>query len=140
MLAACSTTKNLATFIPQAAKAEQATVYIYRPDAMANAMYSPGLTVDGAFKLYIKNGVNSRLALSPGEHVFEFQDDRNYSELKSLSLIVKADSLYFIRVDTTLKINNDTSYQPYARNFQLIPIDASQAVEEIAAWLPAKAQ
>jgi len=133
MLSACSTTKNVTSFIPQAAKTGQATVYIYRPDAMANAMYSPGLTIDGEFKLYIKNGVNSQLTLSPGEHVFEFQDGRNYSELKPLSLIFKAGSLYFIRVSTTLKINSDTSYQPYVRNFRLIPINESQAVNEIAA-------
>jgi len=133
LLSACSATKNVAPFIPPAASTGEATVYVYRPDAMANAMYSPGLTVDGEFKLYIKNGVNSRLMLPPGEHVFEIQDDRNYSELKSLSLIFKAGSLYFIRVNTTLKINNDTSYQPYVRNFQLIPTDESQAVREITA-------
>lgn len=133
LLSACGTTKNIAAFVPQASKTGQATVYIYRPDVMANAMYSPGLTVDGEFKLYIKNGVSSRLTLSPGEHVFRFQNDNNYSELKPLSLIFKTNSLNFIRVSTSLKINTDASYQPYIRNFKLVPTDEAQAVKQIAA-------
>jgi hypothetical protein len=131
-LSACSTTKELAPFVPQTALSDQTTVYIYRPNEMSNAMYSPGLTIDGEFKLYVKNGVSSRLTLSPGEHLFEFQNDNNYAELTPLSLIYKAGSIYFIRVDTSLKINDSTSYQPYARNFGLVAIDEAQAVREIA--------
>ncbi len=132
-LSACSTTKEVASFVPQAAQADQTTVYIYRPNEMSNAMYSPGLTIDGEFKLYVKNGVSSRLTLSPGEHLFEFQNDNNYSELRPLSLIYKAGFIYFIRVDTSLKINDSTSYKPYARNFRFVPIDEPQAIREIVA-------
>ncbi len=132
-LSACSTTKHIASFVPQTTRVDQATVYIYRPNEMSNAMYSPGLTIDGEFKLYVKNGVSSRLTLSPGEHIFEFQNDNNYSELRTLTLTYKAGAIYFIRVDTSLKINSSTSYQPYARIFRLIAIDEPQATREIAA-------
>ncbi len=132
-LAACSTTKDVTTFSPQAARAGQTVVYIYRPSVMSNAIYSPGLTIDGEFKLYAKNGVNSRLTLTPGEHIFEFQNDKNYSELKPLSLIFNTNKVYFIRVSTTLKINAPTSYEPYARSFSLTPVDKKQAIKEIAA-------
>lgn len=132
-LSACSTTKTPATFSPQAAETDRAVVYIYRPDAMANAVYSPGLNIDNEFKLYVKNSVSSRLALAPGEHLFEFQNDKNYSELKPLSLIFKTGKVYFIRVNSSLKIRNTASYQPYARSFSLTPVDEQQAVKEIAA-------
>jgi len=131
-LSACSTTKNPATFSPRAAETDQATVYIYRPNAMANAVYSPGLNIDNEFRLYVKNGVSSRLILTPGEHLFEFQNDKNYSELKPLSLIFKAGDVYFIRVNTSLKINDTVSYEPYARRFSLTSVDEQRAVKEIA--------
>lgn len=119
-------------FNPAGAGNHQAVVYIYRPDKMANAMYSPGLTIDDEFKLNVKNGTHSRLTLTPGEHVFAFQNDDHYSELKPLSLIYKAGSLYFIRVDTSLKINHTSSYQPYIRSFHLTAIDEAQAKKEVA--------
>ena len=131
-LSSCSSTKNVTAFTPPAVNSDQAVVYIYRPNTMANAMYSPGLTIDGEFRLYVKNATSTRLPLAPGKHVFEFQNDKNYSELKPLSLIYKAGSVYFIRVATSLKINNATSYEPYQRSFRLEVIDESLAVKEIS--------
>ncbi len=131
-LSACAAPKKVPAFSPLLAKADQAIVYIYRPNKMTNAMYSPGLTIDGEFKLYVKNGINSQLVLAPGEHLFAFQNDNDYSELKPLSLIYKAGSTYFIRVDTSLKINHKTTYEPYLRSFHLTAIDEAQAVKEIA--------
>ncbi|GMR01219.1 MAG: hypothetical protein BMS9Abin19_0585 [Gammaproteobacteria bacterium] len=131
-LSACSTTNNVTTFTPPAAKADQAIVYIYRPTEMSNSLYSPGLNIDGEFKLYIKNGVNSRLSLTPGEHLFEFQADKKYSELSPLLLTLDTGTIYFIRVNTSLKIKNTTAYEPYMRSFKLTQIGKQQAVKEIA--------
>ena len=131
-MSACSSIRDVTTFTPQAANADRATVYIYRPNEMTNTLYSPGLTIDGEFKLHIKNGVNSRLTLAPGKHVFNFQNDNRYSEPNPLSLILDTGSIYFIRVNTSLKINESASYQPYARNFILTSVDERQAVKEIA--------
>ena len=130
-LSACSTTGDIATFTPAAAEADQTVVYIYRPTEMANALYSPGLNINGEFKLYTKNGVNSRLPLTPGEHIFEFQAEKKYSELTPLSLNLKAGATYFIRVSTSLKVKNTTGYEPYARSFKLTRVDEQQAVKEI---------
>jgi len=107
-------------------------VYIYRQGEMANAMYSPALTIDGEFKLYIKNASNTQLSLSPGEHVFAFQNDNNFSELNSLALILKPETRYFIRVDTSLKINQANTYQPYERKFRLTSVAETQAIKEIS--------
>ncbi len=130
-LSACASPKKDPVFNPPQAKTDQAIVYIYRPNKMTNAMYSPGLTIDGEFRLYVKNGMNSQLRLTPGEHLFAFQNDRDYSELKPLSLIYKPGSNYFIRVDPSLKINHKTTYEPYLRSFHLTAIDQAQAVKEI---------
>jgi hypothetical protein len=130
-LSACSTTGKVASFTPSAAEANQAIVYIYRPNQMANALYSPGLLVNDEFKFYLKNALNSRLSLEPGRYVFAFQNEKKYSELTPLTLNLKAGSTVFIRVASSLKINNNAQYEPYARNFMLSQIDASQAIKEI---------
>lgn len=118
--------------MPVAAETEQAIVYIYRPTEMANALYSPGLNVNGEFKLYAKNGVNSRISLTPGETTFEFQAEKKYSSLEPLSLNLESNTNYFIRVSSSLKVKNSTAYEPYARSFKLTKVDEQQAVKEIS--------
>ena len=81
LCAACSTYVDKAVFTPATADPDQAVVYIYRPSVMSNALYSPGIKVDGEFKLYAKNGTSSQLSLTPGEHIFEFQADKNYTDI-----------------------------------------------------------
>ena len=134
LLSACSTINNTATFTPAPATGDpdHATVYIYRPSAMSNALYSPGLNVDGEFRLYTRNGVNSLISLPAGEHVFEFQAEKKYSELTPITLSLDAGLIYFIRVTTTLKINDTVGYEPYVRSFKLTRVNEQQAVKEIA--------
>lgn len=132
-LSACNSTKNTTPFTPQITGENQAVVYIYRPNIIVNAMYSPGLNVDGEFRLNVKNGINSRITLAPGEHLFEFQNDNNYFELKPLTLILKDGAVYFLRIDASLKIRQTASYEPYQRNFKLMVIDEAQAIKEITA-------
>lgn len=119
--------------MPPAAEIDRAAVYIYRPSEMSNALYSPGLNIDGEFKLYTRNGVNSRISLPPGEHVFEFQADDTYAGLKPITLMLDAGKVYFIRVTTSLKIRSITAdYEPYTRSFKLTPVAEQLAVKEIA--------
>ena len=131
-LSACSTTNNVGAFTPTGAKSDQAIVYIYRPTEMSNALYSPGLNIDDDFKIYVKNGVSSRLSLNPGDHTFEFQDEKKYADLTPLSLQLKAGTISYIRVTTSLKVNNTTSYEPYVRSFNLTQVDEPLAIKEIA--------
>ena len=99
---------------------------------MANAQHSPGLTINNEFKFYLKNAINSQLALKPGQHHFGFQADNIYSELTSLSLKLKAGSIYYIRVNTSLKLKTTEGYQPYQRRFNLTLVDETLAIKEIA--------
>lgn len=130
-LAACST-NTVIPFTPAAARPDQAVVYIYRPTEMANALYSPGLIVDDEFKLYIKNSVNNRLSLTPGEHLFAFQAEKKYSSLTPLALTLNAGTISYIRVSTSLKVNNTGSYEPYTRSFKFTPVEEPLALIEIS--------
>jgi len=107
-------------------------VYIYRPFATSNAMYSPDLYLNDEFKLSIKNGKNVGFTLPPGDYKFELEPDKNYSGLTSLSVNLSAGSTVFIRVDTSLKIDSAPTYKPYQRSFNLTRVDEKQAKKEIA--------
>ena len=99
---------------------------------MANATYSPELYVDDELKFFIKNGKNTRLILSPGEHVFEIAPDENYSGLTKLRLNLSSGNTYYLRVDTSLQINNNAAtYQPYHRSFDLVETETVLATEQI---------
>jgi hypothetical protein len=130
-LAACSSTGGTSTFIPQTAEPTQSTIYFYRPNTMSNAMYSPELYVNGEFKLSIKNGQVSRLALPAGETTIEIAPDEHYSSVNKLALNMQAGAIYFVRVDTTLTIENATAYEPYFRSFSLASIADEIAISEI---------
>jgi len=131
-LAACSATGGTHAFTPLTADSDQAAIYFYRPAAMANAIYSPDLHVNGEFKLSIKNGQVSRLVLPPGETTVEIAADEHYSEVNRLVLNLIAGTTYFIRVDTVLKIENSPVYEPYFRSFSLVSIADETAISEIA--------
>ena len=131
-LAACSTTNNVTLFTPQIAADNQVVVYLYRPSAISNAIYSPDLYINDEFKLSIKNGKNAHFTLPPGDYKFELEPDKNYSGTTRLSLNLSAGSTTFIRVDTSLKIESALTYEPYKRSFNLTKIETKLAKKEIA--------
>ena len=135
---ACSTNSGTATFTPVTAKPDQVVIYIYRPSVMSNALYSPGINIDGEFKLYARNGTSSQLSLTPGDHTFEFQADKNYTELSPITLSLDPGSTAYLRVSTSLKIEDSVGYEPYARSFALTRVDEVTAVKEIADCCAAK--
>jgi hypothetical protein len=130
-LAACSASHDTKTFVPQNAMDDNAIVYLYRPAAMSNAIYSPDLFVNKEYKLPIKNGHKTIMILAPGQTLFEIDPDKNYSGQTELLLILEAGNSYFIRVGTSLKIQNTTSYEPYQRSFDLKSIDEKTAISQI---------
>jgi len=131
-ISGCSATESTKTFIPETAKPDLAIVYFYRPAVMSNAIYSPGLYVNGELKLSIKNGQTARLTLPPGEATFEIEPDKNYSGLTRLTVNIIAGTTNYIRVDSTLKIEHAASYEPYQRSFNLTRIDDELAIRQIA--------
>lgn len=132
ILSACTTTKTTNVFIPKLADPDQVIIYIYRPSNMSNAMYSPDLYINSEFKQPIKNGKNMRLTLAPGEYKFEIDPDKNYAGLTTLSMNLNAGKIYYIRVDTSLKVKSVTNYEPYQRSFNMIKVDEKLALKQIA--------
>ena len=131
ILTACNATKQ-ALFTPVSISNEQSAVYIYRPVSMSNAMYSPDIFVNGEFKLEIANGKNRLISLSPGNYRFEIAPDKKYSGTTTAHLDLSPGSIQYLRVDTSLKIQSTLNYAPYERSFNLIKVDANQALSEIS--------
>jgi len=130
-LYSCSTSNNTKLFTPIKTKADMATVYIYRPSAMANAIYSPELYINGELNFNLKIGEKYILNLLPEEYTFEIEPDKKYSGTTRLTLSLKANNLYYLRLDASLKIKNSLAYENYQRGFSLINIDDAQAIKEI---------
>lgn len=130
-LYACNTSHNIKPFTPQLADSEQASVYIYRPPAMSNAIYSPDLYINDEFKLAIKNGTNTRLTLAPGEYKFDINPEQNYAGKTSLTLNLGKGKIHYLRVNTSLKLKSSFNYEPYQRRFYLIQAEETPAINEI---------
>lgn len=69
--------------------------------------------------------------LSPGETTFEIAPDKNYSGTPSVTLYLEANNVYYLRLDTSLKIKSALNYEPYQREFSLINIKTKLAEREI---------
>lgn len=131
-ITACSTTGDKNIFIPYPAEPAMAAVYLYRPTVISNAIYTPDLYINGEYKFTTQSGKNTRLLLNPGEYTFELETNKQFSGLTRLSLNLVSGTTYFIRMDTTLKIDSATNYKPYQRSFSLVEIDAISAISDIS--------
>jgi len=131
-LLACSSNNHSTLFTPVSTDTDSATVYIYRPAVMTNAIYSPDLLINGEEKFSLKIGRKYLLTLPPGDTAFEIEPDKNYSGITRLKLSLKPDRRYYLRIDTTLKINSSTTYEAYQRGFSLVEIDEKSAIAEIS--------
>lgn len=132
LISACNTTKNTETFLPVAASANNANLYVYRPANTTNALYSPDLYLNDEFKLSIKNGTNTRISMMPGGHIINIDRKQQYSGTTSLKLKLAAGNNYYVRISSALKIINATNYQPYQRSFNLTVVDEAMAINEIS--------
>lgn len=130
LLTACSTNKDRAPFTPMVVDDASAAIYIYRPKTMANAMYAPDFYVDEELKFPIKNGVYSRLKLPAGDYHLKLQAGEHAGQQTDVSL--QAEMTYYIRVTTSLKIDNAAGYQPYRRGFFMEMVQEEDALKEIA--------
>ncbi len=99
---------------------------------MANAIYSPDLLVNNEIKFSLKTGKKYLLNLPPGNTNFEIEPENNYLGITQIKLSLKPDKRYYLRVDTSLKINNSITYETYQRSFSLIEVEEKNAVVEIA--------
>lgn len=126
----------MATFTPLQAKndhsGQETIVYIYRPSTMANVMYSPDLYINDEYRVSIKSGANHHFTLEPGVYSFKLErDDKIFGNSLNPETL-HAGSVYYYRIDTTLKITDSSRYQPYQREFTLSAVDELLARQQIA--------
>ena len=131
-LMACSNQQTTHAFNPASAPEDQAAIYLYRPLSTTNAFYSPDLYINDEFAYSIKSGKKIRLLLDAGTSVFEIEPDKNYSGVTRVSKNLQAGDTYYLRIDTSLKIQNTLGYEPYERSFSLVEVADKQAVAEIS--------
>ena len=129
---ACSTQQTTHSFTPASVPPDQAAVYLYRPLSTTNAFYSPDLYINDEFVYSIKSGKKTRLLLDAGSNVFEIEPDKKYSGVTRLSKNLQAGDTYYLRIDTSLKIQNTLGYEPYDRSFSLVEVTDQQAIAEIS--------
>lgn len=132
ILSACNTSSTIKSFTPINPDEGQAAIYIYRPSVMANALYSPDIYINDEFKISISNGNYSRITMPAGNYNVQLDADNNQSQDTMVSVSLKSESIYYLRVTTSLKIKNATEYEPYQRQFNLQEVTVETAESEIA--------
>lgn len=132
-LSACNAPMQVMKFKPGAIDAGMSAVILYRPGVMSNAIYSPQLYVDDSLRTAIKNRRVITLQLVPGEHVLDIDREDDYQGETRIPLTVDAGRYYYFRVDTALRLNPSSSYQPYLRRFDLQVVSSETAISEITA-------
>lgn len=108
-----------------------AAVYIYRPSTITNTLYKTELIVDNLPPVSINQDQLYRKELAVGTHLFKLHTDNTIHIDHALKLEVLAGKTYYLRIDTTINIKQETSYKPYARSFDLQQVDDRIAINEI---------
>jgi len=95
-------------------------------------MYSPDLLIDGEARTAVKAGNKYMFRIEPGKHAIALALSSGFSGESAFELTVLAGSAYYLRVDTSLELQQGTAgYTPYARSFDLVSVDDKRAIEQI---------
>lgn len=121
----------------------QAGLYIYRPPTMSNALYTSEIAIDAddpnapepdtkiSQTISLKNGQLKHLLLPAGAHTLALLEAENFRHNQPVTLHMKTGETYYLRVATSLKIDQSAGYQPYQRRFDLQQVSADRAVAQI---------
>lgn len=131
---ACSTTTVPGHFdLERHTNTSLATVYIYRPNAMANVMVTPEVMIDGSKVFSINNNYYHVLQLPEGKHRLSLNLAERYQGINEISLETLVGQNYFVRVSTAVKFQKN---KPYDRWFNLEQVSAQVAEAEIVLCKP----
>jgi len=103
-------------------------VYVYRPSAMANAMTSPALLLNGKMISELESGSYHYSHINPGQHIISLDLGERYEGNKTIVLDVKPDEVYYIRATSDLRFQMN---KPYTRSFNLELVESSIAKREL---------
>jgi len=109
----------------------QAGLYIYRPPAMANGLYSTQINVDRKNHFEVNSGQLKYIQLPTGQHQITLQTAVKFTGNHVSRLDMQAGKTYFLRIVTTLNLATGDNYQPYRRTFNLQKVGENTAIEEI---------
>ena len=133
VLTACANSHSYTPFTPAPVADGESIIFVYRPQKMANAIHTPELIIDGEARGGIRNGEKYQFHVTPGSHEIALDPAEEYAANTSVGLATEAGTAYYLRVDTTLELDQGTgSYSPYIRSFDLFPITRDVAVEQIS--------
>jgi len=109
----------------------QASLYIYRPPAMANGLYSTQINIDRKNNFDVNFGQLKFLQLPAGKHKITLQTAEQFKGHHVALLDMQAGQIYFLRIITVLNLATTGNYQPYRRTFDLQAVSKNTAIEEI---------
>lgn len=128
LLTSCS--QKVVKFVPeQPSISKGSVIYIYRPNALANIVVSPGVIVDGEKKFDIKNDAYNYFYLPAGQHHIELDLPERFQGNKSVGFSIEPNSIKYFRITTSMKFEMN---KLYGRTFDISEVLASEAVEELA--------
>lgn len=129
-LTACTTTQQPLPLSDQI-RTDYGMLYLYRPQALHNALQSPRLIFNGRAEAALPSGELIRLPLVPGQQRLSLQlAQKNLAT--ALDLHVQAQQLYFVRLHSTLSFSAQQGWQ---REFQLQQVDQETALTEMQPML-----
>jgi len=104
-------------------------VYVYRSSAMANAMVSPDLLLNGDMVSKLERNSYLYKYVPSGRHVLSLDLGERYTGTKKIILNVSPNTTYFIRLTSELHFEMN---KPYTRVFNLEAVDSSSALHELS--------
>jgi len=107
---------------------EFATVLVYRPERLSNALASPVLLVDGQQQAEIGTNQCLTLRVSPGEHHVSLLLEGRYQGSHDVALQTDAKQIYFLRLESAVKFKQNQSYE---RRFDLVQVNEDAAQFEL---------
>jgi hypothetical protein len=130
LLTACATTQQ-PLLLPEQAGSGHGLLYLYRPLALSNALQTPQIMLNGRVVVAIPNGEFMTMSLPPGQQQLSLQLAQKALPT-ALSLQVRPQQLYFVRLASTLDFSAEQGWQ---RDFQLQQVRRPTALSEMQSML-----
>ncbi len=109
----------------------QAGLYIYRPPAMANGLYSTPISIDDSQHFKVNSGQLKYLRLAVGQHRIMLNVTDAFKGKHVAKLAMQAGKNYFLRISTSLNLVTTGAYRPYGRTFDLQIVNENRATQQI---------
>ena len=129
VITACAANRA-STFIPAPQDADNRSVlYLYRPSATANFMFSPEVVIDDEVRFKMGSGDYRYVYLAPGQYHVGLNPTDQYTTDAAITLRVEDGKSYYLRIKTSLQFETE---KMNTRKFWIDEVDEASALGEIA--------